>query len=54
VAREEHEIQVAGGAVALLGDDEFGFGAIFFGQVCFVKIGTINEEDYVGVLFDGA
>ena len=54
MAREEHEIQVAGGAVALLGDDEFGFGAIFFGQVGLVKIGAIDEEDYVGVLFDGA
>ncbi len=33
VAAEKDEIQRAGGAVALLGDDEFGLGAVFFRQV---------------------
>ena len=43
VARQEDEIQVAGGTIALLGDDDLGFGAVFFGQVGLVEIRAVDE-----------
>ena len=54
VAGQENEIHGAGWAVALLGDDQLGFGAIFFGHIRFVKIRAIDKEDHIRVLLDCA
>ena len=51
---KKDKIQVSGGSVALLGDDQFRFGAIFVGQIGFVEIRAVDEEHHVRVLFDGA
>jgi hypothetical protein len=54
VASEENEVQRAGGSVALLCDDQFGFRPIFFRKIGLVEIGAIDEHHHVGVLLDGA
>jgi hypothetical protein len=50
IRMQEDELQDAGGAVALLGDDQFGFVALFVGQVGLVEAGAVDEEDQVRVL----
>ena|SRR5579864_585174 len=54
VAIDEDEIEAAGRAVALLGNDEFGLGAFLVGKIGLVKTRAVNEENDVRVLLDGA
>src|ERR1700692_1098627 len=42
------------GAVALLGNAEFGFLAFFGSGAGFEEVGAVDEHDDVGVLLDGA
>src|SRR5690606_19945474 len=53
VSRVPANLHLAGGAVALLGDDDLGNALLvaFLGVVVLV---AIDEEDVVGVLLDGA
>jgi len=63
-ARDKGEGDVAGGAVTVFGNDEFGFAAFFFvfldffasvfGDFVFVVCLTVEEANHVGVLLDGA
>src|SRR3954470_24293697 len=59
-AAEEGKIDVAGGAVALFGDEKVDrkdirvLGRIFFLLAAFLRIGFVEEPDQVGVLLDGA
>src|SRR5215472_15351157 len=54
MAAEEDEIKAAGGAVALLGDDQLGLGALFVGDISLIEIRAVDEQDDVRVLLDGA
>src|ERR1035438_10184497 len=55
-ARNEVEVNDAGGAVALLFDDDLGLGFVGLAQllVAFVVGLAMDESDHVGVLLDGA
>src|SRR5271169_2083747 len=54
VPRQEDEVQISRGAVALLGDDQLRLRAILVWQVRLVEIWPVDEEHHVGILFDRA
>ena len=54
VVGEEVEADFAGGAVAVFGDVDDGKGQVVAVFAFFVVAGAAEEEDDVGVLFDGA
>src|SRR5580658_3056563 len=53
-AAAEDEFYVFGGAVALLGDAELGFFALFGAGAGFEEVRAVDEHDDVGVLLDSA
>src|SRR5712672_6673 len=53
-AAAEYEADGVGGAIALLGDAEFGFFALFGSGAGFEEMRAVDEHDDVGVLLDGA
>src|SRR5260370_3872603 len=50
----EDEVDAVGGAVALLGNQELGLGPLLREFIGLEGVGPMNEDDHVGVLFDGA
>src|SRR2546427_3426425 len=54
VLRQEHDLDGAGGAVALLADDDFGDVLLLRRHVLAVDARAIEEKDDVGVLLEGA
>src|SRR5206468_10522861 len=52
VLAQERHVEIAGGAVALLGDDQRGDTAVLFGRL--VDLLAVQEQDDVRVLLDGA
>src|ERR1700686_725178 len=53
-AAAEYEADGVRGAVALLGDAELGFFALFGSGAGFEEVRPVDEHDDVGVLLDGA
>ena len=54
VLADEGQVGHPVGAVSLLTDDELGLALLTFGQVLVVDRVTIDEDDDVGILLDGA
>src|SRR5579862_1365273 len=52
-AAAEYEADFVGGAIALLGDLDFGLVALFGGSVELAPVRPVDEHHHVGVLFDG-
>jgi hypothetical protein len=50
---QKREMELSGGAVALLGDDDLGLALHVF-IVAVVVLLAVDEGDHVGVLLDGA
>ena len=50
---QKREMELSDGAIALLGDDDFG-AALEFGIVLLVDLFAEDEHDNVGILLDGA
>src|SRR3982074_3301740 len=48
----EYEMNTVGGAVTLLGNQEFSLGAFLRGFVGLERIGPVNKHHHVSILFD--
>src|SRR5579875_3606882 len=54
VPANEYEIPLARRSVTLFGYDQLRLRSVFLRRIGLVEMRTVNEQDHVGILFDGA